>query len=138
MLQPLMPAENPVRVLLIEDNEADTQHALTIFNTLGLEVQSIVTVLGARNYLEDVAAGTHPAPHLIVLDLAFALESGFEVLRYWKSTPALQTIQIIVWTRAHEQERKIAAYFNIAAVVQKSQGPKQLEGALKRAISGLA
>ena len=132
-----MPVENRVRVLLIEDDDADAQQAITIFNTLGLEVQSAVTVLAARNYLEDVATGAHPAPHLIVLDLAFALESGFEVLRYWKSHPALQTIQIIVWTRAHEQERKIAAYFNVAVVVQKSQGPKQLEGALKRVIAGI-
>lgn len=133
-----MSVENPVRVLLVEDNEADAQQALTIFNTLGLEVQSAITVLAARNYLEDVTAGTHLAPHLIVLDLSFALESGFEVLRYWKSNPGLQTIQIIVWTRAGEQERKLAAYFHVAAVAQKSQGPKQLENALKHAISALA
>lgn len=138
MLQPRMPAKNPVRVLLVEDGEADTQQALTIFNTLGLEVQSTITVLGARNYLEDVAAGTHPAPHLMVLDLAFSVDSGFEVLRYWKSTPALQTIQIIVWTRAHEQERKIAAYFHVAAVVKKTDSLDELESALKRVIAGLA
>jgi len=132
-----MPVENHVRALLIEDDAAHTQQAITIFKTLGLEVQSVVTVLAARNYLEDVAAGTHPAPHLIVLDLAFPLESGFEVLRFWKSNAALQTIQVIVWTRAQEQERKIAAYFNIAAVVQKSHGPKQLEDALKRVIAGI-
>ena len=133
-----MPIENHVRVLLIEDDDADVKQALTIFKTLDLEVQSAVTVLAAHNYLEDVAAGTHPAPHLMVLDLAFALESGFEVLRYWRSNPALQSIQIVVWTRAHEQERKIASYFNVAAVVQKSHGPKQLEGALKRVIAGIA
>jgi DNA-binding response OmpR family regulator len=132
-----MPVENHVRVLLIEDDDADAKQALTIFNTLGLEVQSAANVLAARNYLEDVAAGIQPAPHLIVLDLVFALESGFEVLRDWKSNPALQTIQIVVWTRAREQERKIAAYFNIAAVVQKSHGPKQLEDALKRVIAGI-
>jgi CheY-like chemotaxis protein len=132
-----MPAKNPVRVLLIEDDDADTQQAITIFNTLGLDVQSTITVLAARNYLEDVVAWTHPAPHLIVLDLAFALESGFEVLRYWKSTPALHTIQIIVWTRAHEQERKLAAYFHVAAVVKKSDSLKELESALKRVIAGL-
>ena len=133
-----MPVENHVRVLLIEDDDADTKQALTIFNTLRLEVQSVVTVLAARNYLEDVAEGTHPAPHLIVLDLTFPLESGFEVLRFWKSNAALQTIQVIVWTGAQEQERKIAAYFNIAAVVQKSDGPKELEGALKCVIAGIA
>ncbi len=137
MLQPRMPVENHIRVLLIEDDDADAKQALTIFNTLDLEVQSAVNVLAARNYLEDVAAGTQPAPHLIVLDLEFAPESGFEVLRDWKSNPALQTIQIVVWTRAREQERKIAAYFNIAAVVQKSHGPKQSEDALKRVIARL-
>ena len=60
MLQPRMPVENHVRVLLIEDDDADTQQAFTIFNTLGLEVQPVVTVLAARNYLEDVVAGAHP------------------------------------------------------------------------------
>src|ERR1700720_2696429 len=127
-----MPAKSAVRVLIIEDDAADARKAIAIFNKLGLEVQSTITVLAARNLLEDVAEGAHPAPRLIVLDLGFPLESGFEVLRYWKSVPALQTIPIIVWTHAEPRELELAGYFRVAAVVQKSSGPKELESALRR------
>ncbi|HEY2912725.1 MAG TPA: hypothetical protein VGK21_05155 [Candidatus Angelobacter sp.] len=132
-----MASDNPVRVLLIEDDAADTKAAITVFNTLGLEVQSKLTVSAARNYLDDVVAGLHPPPHLVVLDLGFRLESGFEIIRYWKSTPALQAIHIIVWTQAGQQDKKIAGYFGVAAVVTKSNGLKELESELKRVIAGL-
>jgi DNA-binding response OmpR family regulator len=132
-----MPAKNPVRVLLIEDDAADTRNAVAIFNKLGLKVQSKITVLAARHFLEDVAEGEHAAPHLIVLDLGFPNESGFEVLRYWKSTPALQAIPVIVWTQAGDQDRKIAGYFSVAAVVMKSDGLKELENAVKSVVAGL-
>jgi hypothetical protein len=36
-----MATENPARVLLIEDDVADTQAAITVFNTLGLAGCSI-------------------------------------------------------------------------------------------------
>jgi CheY-like chemotaxis protein len=133
-----MPAENPIRVLLIEDDPADTQRAISICAKLGLEAQSRITVLAARDLLEDVAEGVHPAPHVIVLDLGFIRESGFEVLRYWKSMPSLNSIPVIVWTQAGDREREIAAYFHVAAVVLKSDGLEELESALKRVIAGLA
>jgi DNA-binding response OmpR family regulator len=69
--------------------------------------------------------------------LGFRLESGFEIIRYWKSTPALQAIHIIVWTQAGQQDKKIAGYFGVAAVVTKSNGVKELESELKRVIAGL-
>lgn len=132
-----MPAKYPVRVLLIEDDAADTNKAIAIFDKLGLEAQSKITVLAARHLLEEVAEGAQPAPHLIVLDLGFTNESGFEVLRYWKSTPALKAIPVIVWTQAGDQDRKIAGYFSVAAVVLKSNGVKELENAVKRVVAGL-
>lgn len=137
MLQPPMPA-NPLRVLIIEDDPADTKKAISIFDKLGLEVQSSIAVLASLNLLEEVLEGVHPPPHLIVLDLGFSAESGFEVLRYWKSTPSLNSIPVIVWTDAGDRERGLAAYFHVAAVVQKSHGPEELQGALKRVIASLA
>jgi len=65
------------RVLIVEDVPADIQKATDIFHKLSLEVQSQVTIAAARNLLEDVSSGEHPAPHLIVLDLGFPFESGF-------------------------------------------------------------
>ena len=124
-------------MLIIEDEDADTQKAATIFHKLGLEIQSKTTVWAARNLLEEVAEGKHPAPHLMVLDLGFSNESGFEILRYWKSTPALAKIPIIVWTGAGGLDHSIAELFGVSVTVRKSHGVEELEKALKRAIAGL-
>ncbi|HXO38908.1 MAG TPA: response regulator [Candidatus Acidoferrum sp.] len=133
-----MPPQPSLRVLIIEDKDADTQKAITIFHKLGLEIQSKITVWSARNLLEEIAEGQRPAPHLMVLDLGFPNESGFEVLRYWKSTPALANIPIIVWTQAGERDRDIAGLFRVSAVVEKSHGLEELEKELKRVITGLS
>jgi CheY-like chemotaxis protein len=132
-----MPQHAAIRVLIIEDEDADTQKAITIFHRLGLEIQSKITVWAARNLLEEIAEGEHSAPDLMVLDLGFPNESGFEVLRYWKSTPALAQIPIIVWTQAGELDRYIANLFKVSIVVQKSYGLEELEKELKRVIAGL-
>jgi CheY-like chemotaxis protein len=132
-----MPPNSSLRVLIIEDKDPDTQKAITIFHKLGLEIQSKITVWAARNLLEEIAEGERPAPHLIVLDLGFPNESGFEILRYWKSTPALANIPIVVWTQAGEQDRDIAGLFRVRAVVEKSHGLEELEEELKRVIAGL-
>lgn len=132
-----MPKQSATRVLIIEDEHADTQKAITIFHRLGLEIQSKSSVWSARNLLEEIAEGERPAPHLMVLDLGFNDESGFAILRYWKSTSALAKIPIIVWTQMGDLDRHIANLFQVSAVVQKSHGLGALEKELKRVIAGL-
>lgn len=133
-----MPPKLPLRVLIIEDEDADTQKAITIFHKLGLEIQSKITVRAASRLLEEIAEDEHPAPHLIVLDLGFLYESGFEILRYWKSTPSLATIPIIVWTQAGDLDRHIANLFGVSAVVQKFHGPEELEQVLEIVIANVS
>ncbi|MCU1255820.1 MAG: response regulator with CheY-like receiver domain and winged-helix DNA-binding domain protein [Candidatus Angelobacter sp.] len=133
-----MPPQPSLRVLIIEDEDADTQKAIAIFHKLGLEIQSRITVWAARNLLEEIAEGERPAPHLMVLDLGFPNESGFEILRYWKSTPELANIPIIVWTQMGERDRDIAGLFHVSAVVEKSHGLEELEKELKRVTTGLS
>jgi CheY-like chemotaxis protein len=132
-----MAPQLPLRVLIIEDEDADTQNAITIFGELKLGIESKITVWAARNLLEEIAGGEHPAPHLIVLDLGFPGESGFEILRYWKSTPELAKIPIIVWAQGGELDRYMADLFKVSVVVQKSHGLKELERELKRVIAEL-
>jgi DNA-binding response OmpR family regulator len=69
--------------------------------------------------------------------LGFNDESGFAILRYWKSTSALAKIPIIVWTQTRDLDRHIANLFEVSAVVQKSHGLEALEKELKRVIAGL-
>lgn len=120
------------RALIIEDNLAHISQSADVLQKVGVkEVQSITSVLGAIESLQDVAEGRRIAPDVVILDLEFGQESGFEVLRYWKSAPQLKDIHIIVWTIMGELEQKIAGMFNVHQVVDKAAGPKELERALK-------
>jgi CheY-like chemotaxis protein len=74
-----------------------------------------------------VIDGSRPAPDLVVLDLAFPMESGFEVLRRWRAHPKLRDIRIIVWTAMGETEQCLSEYFGVQKVVPKWAGPKELE-----------
>jgi hypothetical protein len=49
-----MAPQLPLRVLIIEDEDADTQNAITIFGELKLGIESKITVWAARNLLEEM------------------------------------------------------------------------------------
>ncbi|HKW75207.1 MAG TPA: response regulator [Terriglobales bacterium] len=123
-----------IRVLIVEDEDSDTQRAGKIFQKLGLQIQSMVSVEAAERFLEGVAEGIYEPPHLIVLDLGFPDESGFALLRYWKSTPELSSIPIVVWTQMAKVDCDLAALFGVKNVIKKSQGPAALEAAVKQAV----
>lgn len=127
----------PARVLLVEDDASYTQTALALFHKLGLQAESAATVAAACNLLEDVAEGAHPAPHLMVLDLGLGQDSGFEVLRLWKSNPQLTAIPVVVWTGMKGIDLDLADLFGVAAVVEKLLGVQRLEREVKRVLAAL-
>jgi CheY-like chemotaxis protein len=87
------------RVLIVEDTPADVRQSTAVVKKLGAsDVITFNNIAAAMLFLQDVLEGTKPAPDLILLDLSFPRESGFEVLRYWKSTPKLHQIHVVVWT----------------------------------------
>jgi CheY-like chemotaxis protein len=122
------------RVLIVEDDDADTQKAGKIFQKLGLDIQSMVSVETAEEFLQRVVQGVFDPPDLIVLDLGFPGESGFAILRYWKSTPQLSAIPIVVWTQLGKVDCDLADLFGVGHVVKKSQGTAALESAVKQAV----
>lgn len=124
------------RVLIIEDDRADTQKAGKMLQKFDLEITSVDSIGNARFYLEGVVEGTRPAPELIVLDLGFPDDSGFAILRYWKSASQLSKIPVIVWTQMGRLEREVAGLFEIKAVIEKSQGIAALESAVRSALNG--
>lgn len=120
------------KVLIVEDTPTDARQSIAVVKNLGAkEITAIDNIPSALLLLQDVLEGTREAPDLILLDLSFPKESGFEVLRLWKSNPRLQTIHIVVWTVMGETERKLCALFGIEHVVPKWAGPKELEAALR-------
>ena len=125
------------RVLIIEDTPADTKQSVAVVQKLGAqEVMTQNNIASALLFLQDVVEGTKEAPDLILLDLSFPKESGFEVLRFWKSNPKLKPVHIVVWTVMGETEKKLCQFFGVDHVVPKWAGPKELEAALRTFTEG--
>ena len=98
---------------------------------LGAEdVTALNSIASALLFLQDVMEGIKEAPDLILLDLSFPRESGFEILRFWKSNPKLQPIHIVVWTVMGDIEKKLCEFFGVEHVVPKWAGPRELEAVL--------
>jgi len=119
-------------VLIVEDTPTDARQSIAVVKSLGAkEITAIDNIASAILLLQDVLEGTREAPDLILLDLSFPKESGFEVLRLWKSNPKLQPIHIVVWTVMGETEKKLCTFFGVEHIVPKWAGPKELEAALR-------
>jgi CheY-like chemotaxis protein len=120
------------RVLIVEDTPADMRQSSAVVKKLGAkEITAINNIAAALLFLQDVVEGIQQAPDLILLDLSFPQESGFEVLRLWKSTPQLHAIQVVVWTVMGDTEKKLCRFFGVDHVVPKWAGAKELETALR-------
>lgn len=128
--------ENMQSILIVEDNPKDMQQAATLFKKLGAqEVQATASVAFALKYLRDALEGGKELPNLLLLDLEFSQESGFEVLRYWKATPRLKSMRVIVWTVMGELEQNISGMFGVDQVVDKKLGISELEKVVKKTLA---
>jgi DNA-binding response OmpR family regulator len=123
------------RVLIVEDTPSDVRQSTAVVKKLGAD--DIITqdnIAATLLFLQDVVEGSKPAPDLILLDLSFPRESGFEVLRYWKSNAKLNGIPVVVWTVMGDTEKTLCEFFGVEHVVPKWAGPKELEAALRTLI----
>ena len=124
-------------VLVIEDNPSDLREATRILQDLGVrEIQTITRIPLAIECLRDIAQGRRRSPDLVVLDLNFEHESGFEVLRFWKSAPQLKQLRIVVWTAMGDLEQNIAGMFGVERVVDKSVGTAELSRVMREHLAG--
>lgn len=120
------------RVLIVEDEVADIRSAAAVLKRLGVtEVDAVRNVGAAIVRLQDAVDGLKAAPSLVLLDLDFASESGFEVLRFWKSHPELKNTRIVVWTFMGDPQVEMCHLFGVD-VVRKSTGLKELDESLRR------
>jgi CheY-like chemotaxis protein len=123
-------------VLIVEDNHADVRQSAAILKKLHVsKVEAVTSAERALLHLQDATEGDKPAPQLVLLDLAFTGESGFEVLRYWKThRDLLKNTHIVVWTAMGETEQQLCQYFGVD-VVPKWAGPAELETVLRGYLS---
>ena len=120
------------RLLVVEDEPKDLKNAAESAKQVGFsEVEGKPSPYAARVYLEDRLAKGKPLPDGILLDLDFGYESGYELLRYWHSTPELRTIPMIVWSILGEEQKEMCKLFKVKQFVGKWEGTEALQEALK-------
>lgn len=118
------------QVVIIEDSSDDLRTATRVLNGIGIrQVATCSRIPEAMLFLEEIAAGTRDCPDLILLDLNLGNDSGFEVLRYYKSNPSLQKCQIIVWSGSGAIEKELCRHFGVECV-DKGEGEAALATAI--------
>ena len=117
-------------VVVIEDSPNDLWTATNVLQSIGIrEFTTFSRIPEAMLYLEEIAAGDRDCPDLILLDLNLGNDSGFEVLRYYKSTPSMQNCQIIVWSGSGAIEKELCKHFGVECVA-KEEGDAALATAI--------
>jgi CheY-like chemotaxis protein len=123
-------------IIIIEDSISDAQRAARLLETIGAaNLRLFRRVDEGIDYLNRVASGEIPCPRLILLDLEFGRESGFEVLRFCNSHSELKDCRVVVWTVMGSLEKKICKYFGVKNVLSKDDDEKEILQALKDELS---
>lgn len=121
------------RLLLIENEAKDLKIAARAAEAIGIpEVEARTSLDAARSYLDKGLNGEIPLPDAIVLDLDLGYDSGYELLRYWHSTPGLSKIHVIVWSVLGEEQAEMCKLFKVDAYVGKWAGPEAIRDALAK------
>jgi CheY-like chemotaxis protein len=118
-------------LLLVDDRPNDLRIAAEAARDLGItEISTQTSAMKARLHLEKALEGEVPLPDGIVLDLDMGHDSGFELLRFWYSTPRLATIPVLIWS-VMDREKQICELFKVKSFVSKWEGPKALREELR-------
>lgn len=119
-------------LLVVENEPKDLKSAADSARTVGFtEVEGKTSPYAARIYLDDRLANGPKLPDAILLDLDFGVESGYELLRFWHSTPRLRAIPLIVWSVLGEEQKQMCGLFKVNKFVGKWEGNEALQDALK-------
>ena len=121
--------------LVVEDDPIDLRQVTEVLMGMSIsKVDSAATSPAAIRYLEEVAERKRPAPAVVVLDLSLGYDSGFEVLRRWKSDARLRNIKVVVWTQMGEREQELCRLFGLEYVVPKWKDIEELQTALQQVL----
>ncbi len=118
-------------VLIIERNPHDAEQVAQAARELGAaQVEMITEFPAAERRFRQIARRQHPAPELIILNVDFGWDSGYELLRFCKANGAsFKGTRIVVWANLTDREQKIVRYFG-AEAVPKQAGDTQLKQSL--------
>lgn len=122
-----------IRLLLVEGAAQDIHLALETAHSIGItEIETRTTLDSALTSLERGLRDEHRLPDIIVVDVELGLDSGYELMRYWRGSPRLTQIPLLAWSRLSHQHRGLSAVFKVTDYVSKWDGPEALKAALLR------
>jgi CheY-like chemotaxis protein len=106
------PGGRPARLLLVEDSVADLKLVQMALAESGGDTELIHADDGAvaLEVLDEVLAGRHPRPDVVLLDLNMPKASGVDVLRRVKGDPELRTIPVVVFSTSRSDVDVAVAY----------------------------
>ena len=105
----------PVQILLVEDNEDDVIMTMESFEEVNLtnvvnvvqDGEEAMAYLQRRGKYENVLL-----PGLVLLDINMPKKNGFEVLQEMKADPTLRHIPVIMLTTSDREEDIVKSYAN--------------------------
>jgi CheY-like chemotaxis protein len=106
------PGGRSARLLLVEDSVADLKLVQMALAESGGDTELIHADDGAAalEVLDEVLAGRHPRPDVVLLDLNIPKASGVDVLRRVKGDPELRTIPVVVFSTSRSDVDVAVAY----------------------------
>ena len=121
------------RVLLVEDADSDVRELVSLLRESGIkDIQVTRAATLAINALQDCLTNAGSRPDLIIVDLELGVESGWEVVRFWKTHATLNSIPLIVWTGVGGKvDQEMCKLFKVNSFVPKYHGPASLKEALQ-------
>lgn len=128
----------PLKILLVEDNEAEAHQVLEAINNHN--PHHVVSVLndgiGVIKYLEDISHSQNKSfPDIILLDLNLPKHNGRRVITDLKSHPDLKTAPIIVLTSSDFEEDIRNSYRDkISSYIVKPESNDELEKIISSAM----
>jgi CheY-like chemotaxis protein len=111
----------PVRVLIVEDNEA-TREALALL----LQIGGYTTAEAADGREALAYLRSHEPPRLVLLDLMMPVMDGWEFLRERRKDPALAAIPVVLFTAAGGLEAPAVWALGANDVLHKPANPDDL------------
>lgn len=109
-------ADNPVEILLVEDNPNDLELTLHVLQTHNLthHIQVARDGVEALEFIFGTDTDTHhrltASPKVILLDLKLPKIDGLEVLQCLKTDPRTRTIPVIVLTSSRQERDIVESY----------------------------
>ena len=111
-----MTLEQPVEILLVEDNPDDVDLALNALERYHMANRIHIVRDGAEAldylFVREAYAGrdVNHTPRVILLDLKLPLVDGLEVLRQIKTDPRTQSVPVVVMTASREEQDIVESY----------------------------